>query len=97
MMRLYYDKESQVVSIDSSNSMLIFSKLKKSISDFNCISEINFQEINILKEDLDWFQSNEEKMMNSYRNKFHEAIRLMVSYMLVIFLKKILNNFSTLN
>lgn len=79
MLRLYYEKESIVKTIDSSNSMSIFSKLKKSISEFNSISEINFQEINILKEDLDWFQTNEEKIMNSYRNKFHEAIRQMVS------------------
>ncbi len=75
MMRLYFEKESLIT--ESFNSLGTFTKLKKSLAEIN-EANINFSEINILKEDLDWFQNNEEKMMNNFRNKFYEAIRQMV-------------------
>jgi hypothetical protein len=34
--------------------------------------------INYIKDELDWFTQNEEKILNSFRVKLHEAIRIMV-------------------
>ena len=74
MLRLYYEKES--VAIESSNSFNCFNKIKKFLTE----SYEDINGINILKEDLDWFQGNEEKIMNSFRVKFHEAIKIMVIF-----------------
>jgi len=85
MMRLYSERGS--ILIESSNSFNNFVKIKKEISSFNkensSDSGINniesASEINILKEDLEWFNSNEEKIMSSFREKFHESIKNRVS------------------
>jgi hypothetical protein len=65
LMRIY-EKESGV--IESTNSFNCFIKIKK----------MDIENFEILKEDLEWFKLNEEKMMNSFRNKFHEFIKQMV-------------------
>lgn len=42
----------------------------------NCVTEnTELKDIEIIKPDFDWFQTNEEKILNFYRIRLQEAIK----------------------
>ncbi len=66
--KLYSEKES--LMIESYNFFNSF-RLVKNLIDLNQ----EFKEIENLKEDLDWFEKNEEKIINFYRVRLQESIK----------------------
>jgi hypothetical protein len=80
MLKIYFDSDKNLI-IDS-NNFLVFStflKIKKIIIE----RESDLSGILYIDEDLSWFRENEEKMLKSFRTKFHDAIKSMVK---IIFL-----------
>jgi hypothetical protein len=72
MLRIYSEKDSVIA--ESANFFKCFSKINK------CLSETkDLKDIEVIKEDFEWFESNKDKIINSIKSKFHEAIRQMVN------------------
>ena len=75
MLKIYFDPDKNLI-IDT-NNFLVFStflKIKKIIIE----RESDLSGILYIDEDLSWFRENEEKMLKSFRTKFHDAIKSMV-------------------
>jgi len=73
MLRIYSEKDCVVV--ESANFFKCFSKINKCLSDIK-----DLRDIAVIKEDVEWFESNKDKIINSIKSKFHEAIRQMVNF-----------------
>jgi hypothetical protein len=68
-LRFYYEKDNFMS--DSGSYITYYQNIKKALNDINGVSYI--------KEEVEWFKSNEDKIMSSFRIKFQEAIRSMVT------------------
>lgn len=73
MLRIQFEKESLSLLMESTNSFQSFLKIKKLLKHSESLHDINY-----IKEDLNWFLANEEKLITLFRNKFHEVIKNMV-------------------
>ena len=69
LMKIYFEKESLV--LDSNNIVSSFSKLKKNIKE----DTIGIKDINFISEEVNWFTTNEESILTSFRNKFYQSIK----------------------
>lgn len=71
MMKMYFEKDNSLL-LDSNNTFLCYQRIKKNTS------ETDYKGFNYIKEELEWFKINDEKIFVCFRNKFHEAIKQMV-------------------
>jgi hypothetical protein len=68
----YYVEKDNFTS-DSSTYITYFQNIRRDIT-----AEI-FKNINYIRDEVEWFHLNQEKILTNFRTKFHEAIRLMVN------------------
>ena len=68
---MYFEKDNPLS--DSYNSITHFQKIKKELSN-------NLKSLNYIKEEIEWFTKNEERIIIIFRLKFHESIEKMVYY-----------------
>jgi len=88
MLKIYFDSDKNLI-LDT-NNFLVFStflKIKKVIIE----RESDLSGILYIDEDMSWFRENEEKMLKSYRMKFHDAIKSMVKINFLLQINYILN------
>ena len=74
-MKINFEKDKNLL-IDTTHSSNIFQRIKNEIS----VNEnlVNFQKINYIKEELNWFIDNEPQIFEFYKKKFVDSIKNMV-------------------
>ena len=80
MMKINFEKDKNLI-IDTQNSSSLFQRIKNEISENQNLE--NYKKIKLLKEELDWFIDNEAQILDFYKRKFIEAIKIFV----IIYLK----------
>lgn len=70
MLRVYSEKEI----VESANFFKCFTNINKSI-----LETKDLEDIAVIKEDIEWFETNKDKIINTINSKFHDAIRQMVN------------------
>jgi len=75
LLKIYFENEKNII-IDTNNFLIFnsFIKIKKILSD----SESDISGIIYINDDLTWFKENEEKILKSFREKFHDVLKSMV-------------------
>ena len=77
LLKLYYERENNIL-LDTDTPFKCFLNITKILSNSNEeADEINnLSKINILKNDLLWFKENKDRLLNLFRNKFHDMIKV---------------------
>ncbi len=70
VLKVYFEKDNPLS--DSPNSISHYQKIKKDIANSN------IKGLNYIKDELDWINTNDERIMQHFRTKFQDAIMNMV-------------------